>query len=221
MPPYPFWSLLLLVAIPTAAQQYGRGVGKTTHTTSDADGALQFMLEHLPTTQDPYGPCDDDEYCTCGVLGRVTCDTSSSSSGGKGFGIHTVQLNARSTRPSCNLSAAEIEGNMTAALRATPQGSYDAFMDYNTGFWVSNLDPYIQALAPDDEEEILSFFLEWSDDVNGREYYSFLVQVPNTIVLVELMSAKQTLMAGRPRYRAPHPRFVFSAGSKMVSFVWS
>ena len=202
-------------------QHYGHGVGKNTHTTSNADQALRWYLRHLPTTQDNYAPCEEDEYCTCGTLGRVVCNTShpngdeeNFSGSGKGFGIHTVELNDLSSRPSCNLTAAQIESIMTAKLASTPQGSYDSFMDFSTGFWVSNLDPYISAFsstngstADDEGDEVLSFFLEWTDDVNDREFYSLLFQVPGTIVLLELMSAKQTLITPTtPRYRSPHPR---------------
>ena len=150
-------------------QHYGHGVGKNTHTTSNADQALRWYLRHLPTTQDNYAPCEEDEYCTCGTLGRVVCNTShpngdeeNFSGSGKGFGIHTVELNDLSSRPSCNLTAAQIESIMTAKLASTPQGSYDSFMDFSTGFWVSNLDPYISAFsstngstADDEGDEVL------------------------------------------------------------------
>ena len=42
----------------------------------------------------------------------------------------------------------------------------------------------------------------------GNEYYSFLVQVPGSLLVLELMSATQTMLPS-PRYRSPHPRYTF------------
>jgi hypothetical protein len=199
-----------LIADGALGQFYGKGLGKTTHSASDADANLKWMLKYLPATQDYYGPCSDSEYCTCGVLGRTVIDTGSSGNGHstKGFGLHTVEI-TKGDRPHGSMSAKEVEAHFTQKIASISSGSYDSFLDFNTGFWTSDLDPYISVLSADGHKLIP---LEWQDTQNNRTYYSFLVQMPGSMVVLEFMSAKQTLLPS-PRYAAPHPRYVFAKGA--------
>jgi len=201
-------SFLAILVFPVAGQFYGKGLGKTTHSASNADANLEWMLEYLPCTQDPYGPCSDNEHCTCGVLGRTVIDSSAVSHSGtaKGFGIHTVEITK--SRPDCGKTAAQVEAEFTSKFNAIPEGGYDAMLDFNTGFWTSNLDPYISSLSK--SHKLIP--VEWEDSINGKVYYSFLVQMPGSMVVLEFMSAKQTMLS-TTRYHAPSPRYVFAKGS--------
>jgi hypothetical protein len=198
--------------MPCASQFYGTGLGKTTHSCSDADANLKWMMKYLPVWQDPYGPCTNNEYCKCGVLGRVVLNTpggtSSSGPGAKGFGIHTVQIND-GARPHGSMTAVQVERMYTEKFAAISPGGYDAFLDFNTGLWTSNLDTYIDAFTKDNHTIVP---VEWQDTVNDKTYYSFLIQIPGSMVVLEFMSAVQSRLPS-PRYRAPYPRYVFAKGA--------
>jgi len=169
----------------------------------DADANLEWLLANLPCAQDTYGPCTDNEYCTCGVLGRVVVDAPPAQ--GKGFGIHTVEKTG-GVRQSGNLSIADAEACLTAKLAEVEPGGYDAFMDFSTGFWTANLDPYIESFTA---KGVKIFPVEWEQA--STTYYSFLVQVPGSMVVLELMSANQTALPS-PRYASAFPRYAFPNG---------
>lgn len=206
-----FRALVLCGLQAADGQFYAKGLGKTTHSASDADANLKWMLKYLPTTQDPYGPCTNNEYCKCGVLGRTVLDVAGSSGGsggGKGFGLHTVEITS-GDRPHGSMTAKEAEKEFTKKIAAIPEGGYDAFLDFNTGLWTTNLDPYIEALTADGHKLVP---VEWEDTTNGKTYYSFLVQMPGSMVILEFMSGKQTKLPSK-RYQAPYPRYVFGKGA--------
>ena len=71
---------------------------------------------------------------------------------------------------------------------------------------MGDLDPYILEF-----EEQPTVAVEWLDVLNNKTYYSLIVQVAQSYVILELMSAKQTLLPTL-RYRAPVPRFAFGKG---------
>tara|TARA_B110001452_G_scaffold136586_1_gene113538 strand:+ start:59 stop:595 length:537 start_codon:yes stop_codon:yes gene_type:complete len=146
--------LLQHLARRAAAQGYGYGIGKSTVSCSDPDAALSWMLANLPSLREAYRAdgCTDDTHCTCGVVGRVYTEplrnrnvqmgSAAASSGGAHFGLHTVAVTS-GERPSGAMGVAELEAHYAAKLAATPPGGYDAFMDFSTGFWVSDLDPCV------------------------------------------------------------------------------
>jgi hypothetical protein len=51
--------LLLALARGAAGQFYAQGVGKSTYSCSDAKANLEWLLEFLPSSQDPYPDCED------------------------------------------------------------------------------------------------------------------------------------------------------------------
>lgn len=203
--------MALLLLVQATAQLYSSGVGKATHCVSNAPAALNWLMEHLPVAKDEGGfdSCQDEEYCPCGQVGRVELLTPPQQHG-LGFGLHTVHTNSSSRRPLGSLPIEAIEGNVTERLRAAAEtASYDPLLDLNTGFWVGDLDPYVERLAG-----ARTLPIEWRDPANNDTvYYSLLVQVAGSYVLLELMSANQTTLPS-PRYHAPQPRFRFQPGQR-------
>ena len=223
-------------------QMYASGIGKATHLVSDAPSALSFFTKFLPVSHDTAGlHCKsqpgpfNETFCPCGQAGRVElwCPGCVGipqpwGNGSAGFGLHTISYNASAPgiikptpRPIGNISIKTIEEHVTRKFRAAASaGGYDAFLDFSTGLWVSDLDPFVRSFM--DKSQYRTLPIEWADEVNNRTYYSLMVQVANasftSYVLLEFMSATQTLLhlasPGHRLYRAPHPRFLFSAGQK-------
>jgi len=223
-------AVLLLLARAAAAQMYSSGIGKTTHLVSDAAGTLDWMLTHLDATHDTGGlECTslpgseyDQVYCACGQAGRVKmrcpgCQDGPSTLSLWGFGLHAISYNSSAPhsqrptpRPVGPVGIAAVESRVTQKLEAAAKaGGYDALLDLNTGFWVADLDPYILLFAKSGARTLP---LEWADRANNRRYYSLLVQAASSYVLLEFMSARQTLLPAEGRYVAPLPRFLFKAG---------
>ena len=208
-------ALLLLAALePVSSQSYATGIGKATHCVSNASATLRWMLQHLPVAQDdagfdcaPLPPFPGPFGCACGQIGRVEL-TRPPGRRGLGFGLHTVATNSSvSERPMGPLPIAEIEGHVRRKLRsAAATGGYDALLDFSSGFWVQDLDPYIREFAG-----TATLAMEWRDQVNQKTYFSLQVQVAEAFAILEFMSERQTLLPAR-RYRAPQPRFLFRKG---------
>lgn len=202
------------------AQTYQSGIGKTTHRVSDALGVAAWFEAHLGLRPDYRGLDCPSGFCACGQIGRVHFDsgpqkkfgiapseeTDRALGPGTGFGVHAVATNASSERLMGEVSVATVEAHVKRKLRAAAStGGYDGLLDFNTGFWVSDLDPFVREF---DSEDTLA--LEWSDELNNRTFFSLIVQVAGSMVLLEFMSARQTLLP--PRQRAPHARFHFGLG---------
>ena len=88
-------------------------------------------------------------------------------------------------------------------------GGYDAFLDFNVGFWVSSLDPFLARFLA---AKVPIIPVVWSQ--YGRQYFSFIIQVPGSLVVIELMTAQEPSLLPSPRYNSPHPRFVFTDASQ-------
>ena len=67
-----------------------------------------------------------------------------------------------------------------------------SLLDFNTGLWVADLDPFVRDFTNNPDSETLA--LQWHDGVNNRTYYSLLVQAAGSSVVLELMSDVQTLL---------------------------
>lgn len=207
-----------------AAQTYQSGIGKSTHCVSDALRVGSWFREHMSLEPILDGLDCPGGVCACGAVGRVQLDptplqraiitdsswTSRSLGPGTGYGLHAVTTSSKSERLAGELSIQEVEHHMTRKILAVSStGGYDAFLDLNTGFWVEDLDPFVQEFANTN-----TLALEWRDEVNNKTYFSLIVQVAESMMLIELMSARQTLLskADTSLHSAPHPRYVFRLG---------
>jgi len=206
-----FRLLLPVLVIVADAQQYGTGFGKTTYSVSDAMGCYNFLNTYLPITQDyPFGDV------ACGALGRARTTVKSTSNefppgGVNGFGMHCVSLNSSSARihktEGCP-SIADFERQFDSKWsKVIDGGAYDPFLDYNGGYWVSSLDPYITKFTA---SKVPVVKLSWKDTANGKSYYSIMVRVHNSMMLVELMSGDCSSCSSA--LAMPTARFVFAKG---------
>ena len=105
----------------------GHGVAKSTYAASDPVSGREWMVKYLPVSEAP----DDctGGICTCTTAGtweiqqgRVQLDEES---GGRGFGLHLVNLTARATTGGATVEA--VEAAWTARLGDMTK--FDAFMD--------------------------------------------------------------------------------------------
>lgn len=213
--------LALWLARSAAAQTYQSGIGKSTHCVSDAMAVGAWFQKYLSLEPILHGLDCPNGLCSCGAVGRVQLDptplqraviTDSSWSPrslgpGTGYGLHAVTTSSRSQRLVGELSVQEVEQHLTRKLLAAASiGDYDAFLDLNTGFWVEDLDPFVIEFATGN-----TLAMEWRDNANNKTYYSLIVQAAESLMLLEFMSARQSLLSNASTllYRAPHPRFVF------------
>ena len=210
-------------------------IGKNTYAASDPVRAVAWLQRFLPVRQEDWRDCVNDTYCPCGELGRVYGDvegthlvnpwpTGEGVDRRHGFSIHTVNSRMRSG----HATLATVEEAFTRKFAAAvTTGVYDAFMDFNTGFWTQTLDPYIEAF---DAAGVAYFVLSWTGpeetttaDGGGSAYWSVIVQVGGApSVLIELMSEHSSALQGRraagwlpprpPAARASLPRYVFEIG---------
>lgn len=185
------------------AQSYGVGWGKTTFSTSDASGCYDWMQAQLPIVQDhPNGPR------ACGAVGRARLDTGSGGGWSSGFGIHSVQVNASSSRvhPEC-MRVETVETALDQKLhRVYEEAQYDTFMDFNSGHWVSNLDPYVHGFQ---NSSVPFATLRWEDSVNNKSYFSVIVRVHTSQLFIELLSGNCTTCNTHLQIQSP-PRYVFA-----------
>ena len=144
--------------------------------------------------------CTND-VCTCTISGstyevqqgRVQLETSRSSGvggpqPGEGFGLHLVNCSTNPQPGGMSTSAVEAE----FASKLGDMSSYDAFMDYNVALYTTQLDSYISAFDADGVDYLATTWTDQSDD-----YYGIIVHVPNTQMVIELMSLNSTLLARR------------------------
>ena len=74
----------------------------------------------------------------CGAVGRARIDTGSGGGWSSGFGLHSVQVNASSSRVHAECMRVEtVEAALDQKLqRVFQDAQYDSFMDLNSGHWV-------------------------------------------------------------------------------------
>jgi hypothetical protein len=147
--------------------------------------------------------------CTCGATGRVALKISSSGSDddessklksgvSPGFGIHTVLSagyeNSRA-KASGNLTVAQIEAIVDEQWSTT---EYNPWHDHHLALYsASGLDSYISAFKADSVG-----FMTMNTTSAGTVYYSILVHIPKTQVILELVSkTKPTVSTGTASLR--------------------
>jgi len=179
--------LLSLFAYISFAQGPGRGISKSTYSASDTTVPYNFFMKYLPVE------CADDSCpdntCTCGTQGRVALKTGIISDNGTlgvspGFGIHTVNAYGKDhsrSKASGALTVADIEAIFDD--RIGDFSTFTPWTDYNTGLYTKSLDSYISAFTKDSVP-----FKLYSYKYKGTSYYSLLVHVKTTQVVLELIS---------------------------------
>ena len=198
---------LLLIGT-TTAQAPGRGISKNTWAASDPiHTSYPWLMKYLPVN-DADDSCSNNE-CTCGATGRVALKTSSSgndddesskvnSGVSPGFGIHTVLSagyeNSRA-KASGNLTVAQIEAIFDAKWSTT---QYNPYHDHHLALYsASGLDSYITAFKADNVG-----FMPLNTTSNGITYYSILVHIPKTQVILcrrpSLLSVQLLLTCAAP-----------------------
>lgn len=177
-------------------------------------GCYSFLNTYLPVGQDyPFGDWQ------CGELGRVRITDATTSKSqerklqsgpGQGFGMHCVEVNSSSARihkaQGCP-AIYDLERKLDSKLsKVFGGGAYDPFLDYNGGYWVSSLNPYIKKFT---NSKVPFLTLSWKDEVNNKDYNSIIVRVHNSMMLVELMSGDCSSCSSA--MAAPTARYVFAA----------
>ena len=150
---------------------------KMTWASTDPILVQEFFLKYVPSHKALDG-CDP--YCECGVQGRVTCNGTSD------FGLHATN---DMVHPSGTKSVADLEEIFTSKYAAFAE--YTDVMDHHVGLWTPDLDLTIVMLR---EEAIPFLTLSWTS-VDGLSYYSVLVAVPKTMVLVEFVGVPPSASA--------------------------
>ena len=135
--------------------------------------------------------CDDDDDTWYIQQGRAALAVASSGVGiSPGFGLHLVNLTKRATTG--GLSVAEVEAHFASKMKGMKR--YDSFMDYSIGLYASSLDAYTDAFDADGVDYLA---LSWTAD-DGTPWYSAIVLVPGTHMVLELMSDSAASLAAKP-----------------------
>jgi hypothetical protein len=126
--------------------------------------------------------------------------------GGKGtaFQLHTVNATGRPYGD--GTTPAEMD---KIFLDKFGDGStYDSFMDFNTGFYVANLDPYIKQLR---DMKIPFHAIAWESKGAGASFTSILFQLPGgSQAIVEMASDTQTVLSRASMQASPYERILYN-----------
>ena len=169
---------------------------------------LTKYLGNLPTDNN----CPD-LTCACGTQGRTELNGTHGFGSEDHFGVHTVEaagVNGSRLRASGAYSLAEVEAIWDATLG--DMDAYDTFMDNHLALWTATLVPFAAAL---DADGVPYLGLRWLSE--GVEYYSMIVHVPKSQVVLEIIStvapegfasvyvaeARHRFLAGPPRDAPP------------------
>lgn len=178
----------------------GHGVSKSTYATTDPVPGMKFLIKYLPVAES-----SDDcagNVCTCAAdegdwtiqQGRVQLNLES---GGRGFGMHMVNLTKRVTTGGPALETIEA----AFATRLGDMTKFDAFMDHHVGLYTDDLAIYTSAF---DADKVPYYLMHWTSGADT--WYSASVHVPNTQLIVELLSKNYTQTGLRASAPAPSPR---------------
>lgn len=197
----------VIAALPPAAlcQGPGRGISKSTYAVSDAKASGDWLMKYLPCSE-ASDDCPNRE-CTCGTQGRVALTGSS-------FGVHTVWAPGDGNhRADANggKTLQEIEKIWDDGIGDLSK-TYDS--DANARGWCDNslamyttgsLDSYVTAFDAGGQK-----YHTGSWQSGGATYYSLLVHIPSTQVVLELQGASCSKcspapLAGRPADSYLHP----------------
>ena len=168
-----------------------------------------FFMKYLPV-YDNTDSCADNT-CACGEQGRVSLKTDAAAP--HSFALHTVAARgARGARWAASgaLSVSDVEQIVGEELGDLSAGDVSPWLDFHAALWAPTLAPYLASLAADGVPHLR---LRWRaagrpgkkgdgallvDDV----YYSLVVRVPETMVVLELVSNATGEAAGG--YSAGH-----------------
>lgn len=191
---------LSVFVLPAAfGQGPGHGISKSTYAASDALRTGDWLLKYLPC----YESTDDcsNRQCTCGTQGRVQLS-------GNNFGIHTVYAPGNEgNREKANggKTLQEIEQIWHAGigeLRQTLDTSVNArgWCDNRLALMSSgSLDTFISAFKDGGENYHTGTFSS-----NGQSYYSVLVHIPMSQVVLEIQSASCSICSSLALAGYPH-----------------
>jgi len=185
-----FLAGLLLIAVCTT--DAASRMGKSTYACSKkaATNAYDWEIKYLPVTE----ATDDcaDRTCTCGKQSRVQFKTSTADARTPPFALHCTYAGGEDDSRAAadgGLSESELEGIMASAIGNW--SSYDTDMNavgwasYGTGLWASTgLDWYVDAFKTDSVDYHLG---SWK--LGGSTYWSLLVLIPDTPVVLEIMGS--------------------------------
>lgn len=174
----------------------GSRIDKSTYACSQsaATNAFAWEMKYLPVEE-----ADDDcanRKCTCGEQSRVALKLSSSESlqvgVSAGFGIHcTYAAGQKGDRAAANGGVTEEQLEERMANIIGDWSKYDtdanvrAWSSYRTGLWAeSGLDWYVTQFKNDNVKHYTG---SWGRD--GSTYWSLLVLVPGTPVVLELQGS--------------------------------
>eukprot|EP00656_Telonema_subtile_P005667 TRINITY_DN12585_c0_g1_i3.p1 TRINITY_DN12585_c0_g1~~TRINITY_DN12585_c0_g1_i3.p1 ORF type:complete len:447 (-),score=102.25 TRINITY_DN12585_c0_g1_i3:54-1394(-) len=180
----------LLVAV-ASADHYGSGMSKSTTSASRPIDNFNWLAKYLPVQcQDSSTVCNTS--FTCGSSGRgALCTNEECKWESLSFGLHLVNMSARPYGTTDNF---EVENHFTAKLsRAMRRGQYDSFMDQSTVLYAGSIDGYLEAFGRDQVDHSL---LVWQDD-KGQTWYSVIVQVDQSQLVLELVTGKKPTESGR------------------------
>ena len=191
--------LLLSCVVWCAAQTSGDGISKNTYNVNDPKQTLAFMEKFFPCEQAMWSPeckCADGSYtcCPCGGLGRVAMDgkagnTDDDEASGKGSGFQLHTVNATGRPFGDGLTPKQIDDIFVSKFSGK---DYDSFMDFNTGLYVSNLDPYLKQL---DSLSMKYYAVAWRSKGAGKDFTSVIFPLPGgPQVFVELFSDSQSIL---------------------------
>lgn len=140
---------------------------------------LTHYLGNLPTDNN----CPD-LTCACGTQGRTELNGTHGYGSENLFGMHTVNaagVNNSRMEASGAYSLEEVEAIWGDAMG--DMSVYDTFMDNHLALWAPTLAPYSSAF---DADQVNYLALRWHDD--GATYYSLIVHLPSSQVVVEFIS---------------------------------
>lgn len=169
----------------------GNGVAKSTYACQDPSAGKAFLLKYLPvSTADD--ECTND-VCTCTTdgtweiqQGRVALNSYSIGNGvSPGFGFHLVNVSARETTGGYTVK--DVEDAFTT--RMGDMSAYDNVMDFNIGLYVSDLDSYTSSFDSDSVS-----YLPLTYEADGSTWYSAIVQVPDSHMVLEIMSDSSSMI---------------------------
>lgn len=149
--------------------------------------------------------------CTCTTdgtweiqQGRVQLNEES---GGRGFGMHLVNLTKRETTGGIALEAVEA----AFTTRLGDMSKFDAFMDHHVGLYTDDLAKYTSVF---DDDNVPYYLMSWT--TGSDKWFSASVHVPNTQLIIELLSKNYTEGASlRASQDAPSPRLSESRANEL------
>ena len=180
-----------VVASTCRADGTGNGVSKSTYAATDPIPAATWLKTYLPV-EEANDDCDGAVcHCSAGTTeawdieqGRVALKLGFSDLGiSRGFGLHLVNVSARTTGPELSLAAVEA----AFAARLGNMSDFDAFMDFNVGLFTTDLTRYTDRFDADGVPYLL---LRWT--VGAADWFSAVALVPRTSMVLELISTNYT-----------------------------